>query len=274
MRLSAREFVFEVTVGGTSRAGHAPVLLLHGFPQNAAQWDQVAAALHAAGRTTIAPNQRGYSPDARPSDVDAYAMAECVADAVAILDALDAPEVDVVGHDWGSLVAWHLAAAHPDRVRTLTAVSVPHPEAMGAAIATDADQQARSAYIKLFRQAGKAEDLLLEDCGARLRAMFAGCPPELVDTYVAPMLDRDALTGALNWYRAMTRETTACPAVGVPTTFVWGDGDLAIGATAARACAAHVAADYRFVPLAGVSHWVPDEAPDALAEAILARIGP
>jgi pimeloyl-ACP methyl ester carboxylesterase len=250
------------------------VLLLHGFPQNAAEWDQVASALHAAGRTTIAPDQRGYSPDARPAEVGAYAIGECVADVVAILDALDAPEVDLVGHDWGSIVAWHLAARHPERVRTLTAVSVPHPEAFGAAIADDPDQQERSAYFKLFRQAGKAEDVLLADCGARLRAMFDGCPPELVDAYVTPMLDRAALTGALNWYRAMTRETTACPAVGVPTTFVWGDRDLAIGATAAQACAAHVAADYRFVPLAGISHWVADEAPAALAEAILARIGP
>lgn len=274
MKLSAREFTFDVSVGGSARVGHPPVLLLHGFPQNSSQWDRVTPVLHATGRATIAPDQRGYSPGARPSEVEAYHIRECVADAVAILDVLDAPQVDVVGHDWGSLVAWHLAASHPDRVRTLTAVSVAHPTAMGEAIATDEDQQRRSAYIGLFRQAGHAEDLLLADHGARLRAMFAGCPPTLIDAYAAPMLDRHALTCALNWYRAMDRATTTCAAVSVPTTFVWGDADIAIGATAARACAAHVAGDYRFVPLAGVSHWIPDEAPEALSEAILDRIGP
>ena len=141
----------------------------------------------------------------------------------------------MVGHDWGAVVGWHLAAEHPDRVRTFTAVSVPHPTAFGAAIADDDDQQQRSAYIGLFRQPGKAEDLLLEDDGMRLRAMFVGCPPELIDGYVEPMLDRATLTGALNWYRAMPND--GWPPVSVPTTFVWGDRDLAIGATAARSCA-------------------------------------
>lgn len=248
------------------------MLLLHGFPQHKSEWDRVTPFLHAAGHATIAPDQRGYSPGARPSDVEAYAITECVADAIAILDALDIEVADVVGHDWGAVVGWHLAAKHADRVRTFTAVSVPHPEGFGAAIADDADQQQRSAYIGFFRQSGKAEDLLLEDAGMRLRAMFIGCPPELVDGYVRPMLDRAALTGALNWYRAMHSGTMACPPVSVPTTFVWGDRDLAVGATAARSCAAHVVGDFRFLPLDGVSHWVPDEAPEVLADAILARV--
>jgi pimeloyl-ACP methyl ester carboxylesterase len=273
MKLSAREFVFDVRVGGSCRSGDAPVLLLHGFPQNASQWDRIAPALHVAGRATIAPDQRGYSPGARPSDVEAYRMGECVADAVAILDALDAATVDVVGHDWGALVAWHLAATHPDRVRTLTAVSVPHPTAMGQAIATDEDQMHRSAYVSFFRRAGHAEDILLEDDGARIREMFAGCPPEFVDRYVTPMLDRDTLTAALNWYRAMDSTTTACAPINVPTTFVWGDHDIAIGPVAAHACADYVTGDYAFVPLAGVSHWIPDEAPESLVDAIQARIG-
>ncbi|HKD96818.1 MAG TPA: alpha/beta hydrolase [Micromonosporaceae bacterium] len=272
MKLSARDLVFDVTVGGSARDRHAPVLLLHGFPQNASEWDRVAPALHADGRATIAPDQRGYSPGARPADVADYRMVECVADIVAMLDGLDANKVDVVGHDWGALVAWHLAAEHPDRVRTLTAISVAHPAAMSDAIAIDPDQQQRSAYIKLFRQPGKAEDVLLENNGARLRAMFGGCPSELVDGYVAPMLDRAALTAALNWYRAMSRDTPECPPVTVPTTFVWGDGDIAIGPTAAKACANHVTGDYAFVPLTGVSHWVADEVPDILAEIILERL--
>jgi pimeloyl-ACP methyl ester carboxylesterase len=270
MRIAARGLVFDVSVAGPE--GDIPVLLLHGWPQNATMWDQISPVLHANGRSTIAPDQRGYSPGARPSDVDAYAMTECVADVLAILDEVEAPVVDLVGHDWGAVVAWHLAAEHTDRVRTLTAISVPHPTAFGAAIAYDEDQKQRSAYIGLFRQAGRAEDLLLEDDAMRLKAIFAGIAPDRIENFVAPLLDRDALTGTLNWYRAMTPGTMTCANVSVPTTFVWGDADIAVGATAARACGAHVDGDYRFVPLVGVSHWIADEAPGALSEAILARI--
>ena len=274
MRISVRGLTFEVSQAGPDAADpdDLPVLLLHGFPQNASMWEQITPVLHANGRSTIAPDQRGYSPGARPSDVDAYAMPECVADALAILDELEAPVVDLVGHDWGAVVGWHLAATHPERVRTYTAVSVPHPVGFGEAMANDEDQKQRSAYIGLFRKAGHAEDLLLEDHAARITAMFAGCPTERIEEFVAPMRDRAALTGALNWYRAMTPETMTCPPVSVPTTFVWGESDIAIGATAARTCGSHVQGDYRFVPLVGVGHWVAEEAPGALAEAILTRI--
>lgn len=268
MNLSVRGLTFDVTVAGDP--GGAPVLLLHGFPQNATMWGRVAPMLHLAGRTTVAPDQRGYARGARPLDVDAYRIGEPVADAVAILDALDIERVDVVGHDWGALVAWHLAAAHPERVRTLTAVSVPHPVAMGTAVATDTDQRQRSAYMGFFRQTGTAEEALLAEHGARLRAVFDGCPPEYVDGYVKPLLEPGALTGALNWYRAMSPETMVCGPVDVPTTFVWGNRDIAIGRIAARSCADHVGTDYRFVEL-DASHWVPDEMPEKLAVEILDR---
>jgi pimeloyl-ACP methyl ester carboxylesterase len=199
-------------------------------------------------------------------------MGECVADALAILDALDVERADVVGHDWGAVVGWHLAAEHADRVKTLTAVSVPHPVGFGHVIETDEDQQTRSAYMKFFRKPGRAEDILLEDHGVRIRAMFPGCPTSLIDDYVTPMLDRDALTGALNWYRAMTNETLSCSRVSVPTTFVWGDADLAVGAKAALTCADYVDGDFRFVALNGVNHWVADEAPEPLTAEILARM--
>jgi pimeloyl-ACP methyl ester carboxylesterase len=270
MRISLRDLTFDVFVDGPSDG--PAVLLLHGFPQNAAEWRRVSPTLHAAGVQTIALNQRGYSPGARPPAVDAYAIGECVADAVALLDDLEMESAHVVGHDWGAVVAWRLAGEHPDRVRSLTAVSVPHPTAYGDAVAHDADQQQRSSYIKLFRQPDKAEDLLLENGGARMRSMFAGCPPELIGDYVDPMLDRAMLTGALNWYRAMSPENLAGPEVGVPTTYMWGDDDLAVGTTAAHACGRYVTGDYRFAPLTGVGHWVPDEVPAATAELILERI--
>ena len=115
------------------------MLLLHGFPQHAGEWDASCPALHAAGLRTYALDQRGYSPGARPDRRSTpTGWPSCVADAVAVLDALG---VDVgargrprLGRAWS---AWRLAAEHPDRVRTLTAVSVPHPAAMAHALATD-----------------------------------------------------------------------------------------------------------------------------------------
>ncbi|MFI6228966.1 alpha/beta fold hydrolase [Micromonospora echinospora] len=272
MRIDARGLTFEVHADGPDD-GEA-VLLLHGFPQHSGEWVDLLPALHAAGLRTYALDQRGYSPGARPAAAEAYRLAECVADAVAVLDALGVPAAHVVGHDWGAIVAWALAAGHPDRVSTLTAVSVPHPAAMARTIAGDRGQKARSAYMRLFRKEGTAEKVLLAWHAAALRKLLGGVGnEERVETYVRPMREPGALTAALNWYRAMSgRELVGTGPVSVPTTYVWSDRDVAIGRTAAEACAAYVTGPYRFVELTGVSHWIPDEAPGALAEAVLAQV--
>lgn len=251
-----------------------PIMLLHGFPENSLSWSAVAPVLAAAGLRVIAPDQRGYSPGARPGDVAAYATELLADDVVALADALGVDTFHLVGHDWGSAVSWVLATRHPARLRTLTAVSVPHLAAYGAALRDDADQQARAAYIGLLRQVGRAEDLLLEDGARRLREMYRGhVPAAQVDSYVAQLSEPDALTAALGWYRAMRPDLGSLPTVTTPTTYVWSDQDQAIGRAAAEACGQHVDADYRFVELAGVSHWIPEEAPEALAAAILDRVG-
>ncbi|MET7879929.1 alpha/beta fold hydrolase [Micromonospora profundi] len=272
MQVDARGLTFEVRTGGPPDG--APVLLLHGFPQHSGEWDEVAPVLHTAGLRTYALDQRGYSPGARPEAVADYRIPELVADAVAVLDALGLDAVHLVGHDWGAVVAWALAAEHPERVRTLTAVSVPHPAAMAHALGNDTEQKARSSYIALFRQPGKAEKVLLAFNATALRKMLGGVgDAPRVDRYADPMREPGALTAALNWYRAMSRaDLTAVGPVAVPTTYVWSDRDIAIGRTAAEACAANVTGDYRFVPLPGVTHWIPDAAPGPLAEAILARV--
>ncbi|MFF4876164.1 alpha/beta fold hydrolase [Micromonospora sp. NPDC000668] len=273
MRVDARGLTFEVRTGGPS--GGAPVVLLHGFPQHSGEWDEVVPALHAAGLRTYALDQRGYSPGARPAAVAEYRIPELVADVVAVLDALGLDAVHLVGHDWGAVVAWAMAAEHPARVRTLTAVSVPHPAAMAHALANDGQQKARSSYIALFRKPEKAEKVLLAWNATALRKLLGGVGDATrVARYADPMREPGALTAALNWYRAMSRADLAdVGPVAVPTTYLWSDRDIAIGRTAADACAANVTGDYRFVQLPGVSHWIPDAAPGPLAEAILARVG-
>lgn len=271
MAITVAGLAFDVRLAGPTDG--RPVLLLHGFPQTSRCWDPLAARLTGTGLRTVAPDQRGYSPGARPTEVSAYRLDLLVDDVLGLLDALRLPAADVVGHDWGAVVAWVLAARHPDRVRTLTAVSVPHPGAFGWARAHDSDQQARSAYIRLFRAEGKAERVLLEDGARRLREMFGDVDRAAVDDYLRAMTEPGALTAALCWYRAMT-DMTEVPPVSVPTTYVWSSGDIAVGRVAAERCARHVTGPYRMVELPGVSHWIPDQAPDALAEAVLDRIAP
>jgi pimeloyl-ACP methyl ester carboxylesterase len=270
------DLTFDVRVDGPQDG--RPVLLLHGFPETSLSWAAVTPLLTKAGLRTYAPDQLGYSPGARPGEVDAYStptLAQVTAD---LLTALGLDRADVVGHDWGAQVAWALAGWHPDRVRSLTAVSVPHPAAYTVAYRTDPEQKERSGYIRLFWQEGKAEEVLLEDDGRRLRRMLAGgegdtgVPAEAIDEYVAVLSAPGALTAALNWYRAMSSADKVDP-VSVPTTYVWSDGDVAIGRTAAEACANYVTGDYRFVELPGITHWIPEQAPDQLTAAILERIG-
>jgi pimeloyl-ACP methyl ester carboxylesterase len=269
------DLTFDVRVDGPEDG--RPVLLLHGFPETSLSWSAVTPLLTQAGLRTYAPDQLGYSPGARPSEVDAYSTPNLTQVTADLLTALDVPRADVVGHDWGANVAWALAAWHPDRVRSLTAVSVPHPAAYTVAYRTDPEQKERSGYIRLFWQAGKAEEVLLGDDARRLRRMLSGgegdsgVPAEAIDEYVTVLSAPGALTAALNWYRAMSSSDRVDP-VGLPTTYVWSDGDVAIGRTAAEACANYVTGDYAFVELPGVTHWIPEQAPDQLAIAILDRI--
>ncbi len=263
------DVTFDVTFDGPE--GGEPVVLLHGWPQDASSWAPVATRLAATGLRTIVPDQRGYSPGARPEGVEHYRTDTLAEDVVAIADALGYETFHLVGHDWGAAVAWVVAARHGDRLRSLTAVSVPHLAAYGEALATDPDAQQRATYIGLLRQPGKAEEVLLENDAARLRAMYGGAlSTEAENAYVDRFSQPGAMTGALNWYRAMGADLASTPPVNVPTTFVWGNDDLAIGRYGAERCGNHVTADYRFVEVED-GHWLPDTQTDLLVEEILAR---
>ena len=185
-------------------AGGEPVVLLHGFPQDSAAWDRVAPGLHQAGLRTLAPDQRGCSPMARPRGRGRYRLRETTADVLALLDAAGLESAHVVGHDWGGIVGWALAAWHPDRVRTLTALSVPHPAAMTKAMVTS-DQALRSYYMLLFQLPLLPERLLLAGGGTALRRMLrgGGLSEESAAHYVDRMREPGALSAMLGWYRSL-----------------------------------------------------------------------
>jgi pimeloyl-ACP methyl ester carboxylesterase len=251
------------------------VLLLHGFPQRGTSWRHVAPLLHARGCRTVIPDQRGYSSGARPRRRSSYRMRLLVGDVVALVEALGGKPVHVVGHDWGAAVAWSLAGAHPGLVTTLTTVSVPHPGAMVRSFRT-LDQLRRSWYMALF-QVPRLPELLLGRRRPAERALrAAGMGEAAVRLFRTEMVEDGALSGGLGWYRAMPLWDPAMlrAKVRVPTTHVWSDGDEALGRLGAELCASYVVgAPYRLEVLTDVSHWIPDEAPERLAEIVLDRVG-
>src|SRR5947209_12703314 len=141
-------FTFDVTDDGPPDA--PVVVLLHGFPENRTSWLAVTPLLVAAGFRVLAPDQRGYSPRARPLRRRDYVMPELVADVLALVDATGADKVHVVGHDWGGGVPWAFAHAHPDRLHTATSLTNPHPRAMAKSMVMST-QALHSWYMGMFQ---------------------------------------------------------------------------------------------------------------------------
>lgn len=246
-----------------------PVVLLHGFPADSTCWDVVAPRLHEAGLRTLAPDQRGYSPGARPRGRASYRIGELVGDALALLDAAGLPSAHVVGHDWGGGVAWALAAAAPSRVRSLTVLSTPHPAALVRAMVSG-DQALRSWYMAAIQLPLLPEWLLSRHLEALLRR--AGLPAEAAARYRDRLARPGAMTAALNWYRAIPLSRgDRTGRVRVPTTYVWGERDAALGQRAAEDTARYVLAPYEFRRLRA-GHWLPEKRPQEVADAVVTRV--
>jgi pimeloyl-ACP methyl ester carboxylesterase len=247
------------------------VVLLHGFPQTSKSWDAVTAGLNAAGYRTLVFDQRGYTPTARPRGRFAYRISALVGD-VAALVATVGSSVHLVGHDWGAIVAWATAAARPDLVRTLTAVSVPHSRAYLRSLLSST-QAFKSYYIAVFqipwladtvlRRFPKLTDRLLADGGmgaAALRQVHSD------------VIESGALTPAINWYRALPFSSPRyLQRVTRPTTYVWSADDIALGRRCAQLCERYVTGPYRFEVVDG-SHWIPEEKPEFVRDLIVDRI--
>jgi pimeloyl-ACP methyl ester carboxylesterase len=249
------------------------VLLLHGVPQCGIEWRHQLRALAADGYRAVAPNQRGYSPGVRPKRVDDYHVDHAVDDVAAIADQLGWRRFDLVGHDWGAVVGWVAAARHPLRIRTLTAVSAPHPAAFAEALRTDPDQRHRAALLDYLRQPEVPEREMLADNAAKLRQGWpAVIPRQRVEQYVRQLSEPGALTAALNWYRANTFTDTYQP-VTVPTMYLWGTEDDAVGPEAAQRSSEWATGAYRFEVLDGAGHFVPEEAAERTSALLLEHLG-
>jgi pimeloyl-ACP methyl ester carboxylesterase len=225
----------------------------------------------------VAPDQRGYSPGARPGAIGDYEIPRLVEDIVGIADTVGAARFHLVGHDWGAIVAWAVAAAIPERVITVNPISVPHFDAFARVLRDPAScQPGASAYFDVFVQPDSEDGFLAND-SAGLRAIYAGVDPATVDEYVRVLGSKSALGSALHWYRANIADRLPVgPALGnvrVPTMFTWSDGDTALCVDGARLTEEYVNAPYRFEILKDVNHWIPDLAPEELTALLLDHLG-
>jgi len=247
------------------------VVLLHGFPQDGSSFDGVLPLLLEQELRTLVPTQRGYVATARPRRRRDYRLPELVADVIALLDAAGVRRAHLVGHDWGGGVAWGVAGWRPDRLHSLTVLSTPHPSAMTAAMLRSS-QALRSWYMAAFQLPAVPEWVLSRKLNEALSG--SGLPAGQVARYCELMAQDGTATGALNWYRALPLAfRTPVPDITVPTSYLWGTKDFALGRYAAERTGEHVNADYRFDPVEA-GHWLPETRPELVARAILDRARP
>jgi pimeloyl-ACP methyl ester carboxylesterase len=266
VQIIVNDLSFQVLVEGEG----PPVLLLHGFPDSSALWRHQIPALVDAGYRVIVPDLRGFGASDRPAEAEAYRMEVLISDVIGILAALGEQRVSVVGHDWGAALGWALAAAAPERVDRLAALSVGHP----AAYFTDAmTQREKSWYILFFLFTGIAEEGLRRDGWALLRALLRDQGD--MDRYLVDLDRPGALTAALNWYRAnlpaeIFAHTTPMrlPPVACPVLGMWSDRDDHCGEAQMLASQRYVTGSWRYLRIEGAGHWIPLDAPETVNKAL------
>lgn len=266
---------FEVRDSGPRRAdADHTVVLLHGFPQTPAAWDAVAPLLHGAGIRTLAPSLRGYTSKARPTGRSAYRIERLVGDVFAMLDQAGLDSAHLVGHDWGGGVAWAAAMTTPERVRSLTVLSTPHPAAIRQAVLRSS--QGLKSWYMLAMQVPVLPEMQLSRLARKEGLRRLGVLADLSASYAAQMVDTEAVRGMLGPYRGLFAPAGADGVkldtpVTVPTTYLWGNRDPYLGRVAAEGTVRYCTGDYRFVEL-DAGHWLPEKRPEVVGAEILDRI--
>jgi len=245
-----------------------PVVLLHGFPEFWYGWRKQIPALAAEGCRVIVPDQRGYNLSDKPYGVKAYHMQELVNDVVGLIDALGYEKVNLVGHDWGGIVAWTLASKYPERLHKLCIMNVPHPNVMWRFLTRDLEQIRRSWYVFLFQlpwipEAGmKRDNWRGAERALRGSGKIHTFTNEDTEKYKEAWSQPDAMTSMINWYRSGVRNPSWASKemrIKVPTLMMWGMKDFAQTHRMARPSMDHVD-DGNLILFPEATHWVQHDA--------------
>ena len=255
-----------------------PVILLHGFPEFWYGWRHQIPALAQSGRRVIVPDQRGYHWSDKPTGIAAYGIRRLIDDVHVLIHDTGRAQADVIGHDWGAVVAWALAAYSPDSVRRLGILNVPHPHVMLDTLRTDPVQRIRSLYAAFFQIPRLPEWLLQYGDGAALALLMR--MSSRPDTFSAADMRRyrvawrqpGAVRGMLHWYRAALQtdglRQVPRPPIQPPTLVIWGKQDVALRThMASQSVACCVQGD--LVMLHDATHWVQHDAPERVNRELL-----
>src|SRR4051812_48112440 len=221
--INANGLRFEVLEEGS---GDRLALCLHGFPEHAVSWRHQMPLLANMGYRVWAVNQRGYGRTSRPQRIADYALPHLIEDVAGLIDAAQAREVVLIGHDWGAMVAWCLAALQRRPLHRLVIMNVPHPLCFRAAL-KHWRQMRKSWYVAFFQLPWLPERMLASGSGAAVNRIFAGVtlPPEVRAVYRNQIAEPGAATAMLNWYRAMRVQTGASQdlerVIETPTLLIW-----------------------------------------------------
>ena len=252
------------------------IVLLHGFPEFWYGWRHQIGPLAAAGLRVLAPDLRGYNLSSKPDRIAAYTLDALADDVLGLADALGRRRFAVVGHDWGGILAWHLAARDPERVERAAVLNAPHPGTMRAYARAHPSQMAKSWYVAFFRLPALPEAMLRAADFAWLRngLVRSSRPgtfrPEDLRRYREAWSQPGAITGGLNWYRALRlRSGTPKPLqIHVPVRVIWGDRDAFLNRDLAEAGLASCERGEAF-HLADATHWVQHEEPERVNRLLL-----
>ena len=185
-----------------------PVLLLHGFPEFWYGWRKQIPALAKAGCRVIVPDQRGYNMSDKPDGTKSYCIDALIGDVTDLIHALDYEKVNLVGHDWGGVVAWMLAIRHPEKLHRLGIINVPHPAVMKRFLQRDLEQMRRSLYALYFQLPWLPEMVMsignwrVAALGMRRSGKHNAFTDEDIEKYKGAWSQSGAITAMLNWYRA------------------------------------------------------------------------
>jgi len=269
--------------------GAAPlVVLLHGFPEYWYTWRHLLSPLADAGYRVVAPDLRGYNRSSAPAGVDSYRMGELVADVRGLIGHRGAPAATIVGHDWGGLIGWECALREPDLVSQLVVINAPHPDVYRHRLFRSPAQLCRSWYVFAVQLPWVPERLLAVD-GYRLlgdslsQTAGSGVFTEAdIERYRAAMRRSESLSGPLNYYRAIARETVATQlrsflpgemltrrTVERPTLVLWGERDPVLGLELLDGLD-EVVTELRLRRLPDTGHWPHLERPNRVVEEMLA----
>ena len=262
----------------TSGEGDRLALCLHGFPECWYSWRHQLPLLARLGYRAWAPDLRGYGESERPARCDDYAVEALMADVAGLIDASGARLTLLLAHDWGGIIVWYFAMRRLRPLERLVIMNLPHPGVMERALRTWR-QLARSWYVLFFQIPRLPEALLrarncraIGDAFRKMAIDKARFPDEVLQVYRDNAAGPGALTAMINYYRALIRgggarrqQQLGYPVIETPTLMIWGEHDSALGKETTYGTEAFVAKlTIRYLP--NVSHWVQQEAPEAVNE--------